>query len=56
MTKQTNTPVILTPHNGGYSKRLYADHHHKTPVKINVPNNVSNFIYGNPKKRDTPYW
>ena len=51
MTTQNNTPVTLTPHNGGYSKRLYAGHHHKTPVKINVPDNVSYFIYGNPKTR-----
>jgi len=56
MTTHNNTPVTLKPHNGNYNKRLYADHHHKTPVKITVPQNVSDFIYGHPKKRDTPYW
>lgn len=38
--------VKLTPYTGGYSRRLYKDHYHKTPVKINIPDNASDMIYG----------
>ena len=42
----SKTPLILQPHNSGYAKRLFKDHHHKNSVKINVAENVSNLIYG----------
>lgn len=38
--------VKLTPYTGDYSRRLYKDHYHKTPVKINIPDNASDMIYG----------
>ena len=41
-------PVKLEPHRDGYGKRLFKDHHHKTPIKFNIPDNVSDSIYGKP--------
>ena len=40
------TPVKLTPYNGGYDRKLYKDHYHKTPVKLIIPDNVSDLVYG----------
>ena len=40
------TPVKLTPHTGNYNKRLFKDHHHTTSVEKNMPENVSDLIYG----------
>ena len=40
------TPVKLEPHNSGYAKRLFKDHHHTTNINFNIPENVSNLIYG----------
>ena len=42
----SKTPADIKPHNGGYDKRLFKDHHHKTPIKLDIPDNVSNLIYG----------
>ena len=42
----SQSPVKLTPYNGGYSRKLYKDHYHKTPVKLIIPDNVSDLIYG----------
>ena len=40
------TPVVLQPYTGQYKKRLFKDHHHTTNIKFNIPENVSNLIYG----------
>ena len=42
-------PVDIKPYNGGYGRRLFKDHFHKTPVKITIPENVSDMIYGKTK-------
>ena len=39
-------PIKLTPYSDGYGRRLYADNHHKTPVKLNISDNASDLIYG----------
>ena len=38
--------VKLTAYNGGYSRKLYKDQYHKSPVKLIIPDNVSDLIYG----------
>jgi CO dehydrogenase/acetyl-CoA synthase beta subunit len=40
------SPVKLTAYNGGYSRKLYKDQYHKTSVKLIIPDNVSDLIYG----------
>lgn len=42
----SKTPADIKPHNGGYDKRLFKDHHHNTSIKLDIPDNVSNLIYG----------
>ena len=38
--------VKLIPYNSGYNRKLYKDQYHKTPVKLIIPDNVSDLIYG----------
>lgn len=39
-------PVVLEPYKGYYKKRLFKDHNHTTNINFDIPENVSNFIYG----------
>ena len=40
------TPAKKTSHNGGYQRKLYKDQYHTSSVKLNIPDNVSDLIYG----------
>jgi hypothetical protein len=42
----SKTPVNIEPQKGGYYMRLFKDHYHKTVIKIDIPDNVSDLIYG----------
>lgn len=42
----SKTPANIEPHTGGYDRRLFKDHYHKTSIKLDIPDNVSNLIYG----------
>ena len=40
------TSAKITPYNDGYQRKLYRDQYHTSTVKLNIPDNVSDLIYG----------